>query len=117
MENYVQKREMAQLLTKNWANRLVSRTRHVVKNQNTIKINVFPNPSNGALTINAPAIFGHQTIWIYYADGRVVKEISHNFERTESLELNLTHLPKGLFFLLMRNAKGESTLHSKFILQ
>jgi hypothetical protein len=86
-------------------------------NENNIKVYVFPNPSNGELTINAPALFGLQTIWIYYADGRIVEEISHNFERNEGLELDLTRLPKGLFYLLMRNAIGESTHHSKFILQ
>ena len=72
---------------------------------------VYPNPSNGILTIESPFII--ESIRIYDLMGKIVLEKNcHNKEE----ELNLYHLNKGPYLALI-STQNEYTQYQKIIIQ
>jgi len=72
---------------------------------------LFPNPSNGELTISHPMVY-EGTISVYSTSGIRV----HKTEtRDDQTRLNLIYLPKGVYFLELRTE--ETTSVKRFVLQ
>ena len=72
---------------------------------------VYPNPSNGKLTIESP--FFIESVVIYDLMGKIVLEKNcHNKEE----KLNLYHLNRGSYLVLVRT-QNEYTQFQKIIIQ
>lgn len=70
---------------------------------------VYPNPTTGHLTVDAPP---HAGIILYNSLGREVLRTTSN---TQSPTLDLSFLPAGLYWLVMRG-EGNTLLHQKVII-
>ncbi len=79
--------------------------------QNTISsIHIYPNPATKTLTIKFSSINIKDQAQIYNSNGEVIKE----FEIIHSSEINIGGLPKGLYFIKLKN---NPQLNTKFIKQ
>lgn len=81
------------------------------------RVAFFPNPSNGNILIEAYKLNGFQILRVIDFEGRSVKEVFHNFDENKKVKLDLTTLPKGMYFLKIISFKGEIVYYSKLILQ
>jgi len=86
-----------------------------VNNDNSI-VSIFPNPSNGIFNIELNSN-SKIALEFYITDitGKIVFESSFNVDNTNSLNLNLSHLSKGLYFLKYSNENQNSI--QKIIIQ
>jgi len=75
-------------------------------NHNNISINVLPNPNNGQFSISN--LYQNSIIQIYTVDGKKVFERSNN--NSETLEINLNDLKKGMYFVKIINDLNYKTI-------
>jgi subtilisin family serine protease len=76
---------------------------------------LFPNPSNGNISINTGNLNGNITISIYDLFGKLVNEAIINVAPSQVLNLNLTNLAKGIYIAKL-NSKNEQIVH-KFVIE
>ncbi|MEM9930801.1 MAG: T9SS type A sorting domain-containing protein, partial [Bacteroidota bacterium] len=69
------------------------------------KLNAFPNPTTGWLTVKIPATQGNTSLTVYAADGRSVTTIPVP-ANVDNLQLDLANQPPGLYLLNWQSAKG-----------
>lgn len=74
-------------------------------------LTVFPNPSNGNITLNQT--FQRATVQIFTADGKRVKEIN----QFSGSFLNLTDLPAGNYTLMAQEQNGTKTFTTHICIQ
>ncbi len=70
------------------------------------QINLFPNPSNGIGNLELGNYNGSVKITIADAGGKQVKEMSLAKNKEESLEINISHAPKGVYFVSVKTDWG-----------
>ncbi len=70
-----------------------------------IEMQLFPNPTNGILTINSEAMI--ETIFVQDISGRTMKHLVQN--RTKSCEIDLGELSTGIYFLVIKTNIGSVT--------
>nr|WP_321234298.1 S8 family peptidase [uncultured Psychroserpens sp.] len=75
-------------------------------------INIFPNPSNGLLTISNTSNKSLESISIYSLDGRLVKTISSN----KSTSINISNMAEGAYVFKITFA-GSDTIHNKIVIK
>jgi hypothetical protein len=82
------------------------------ESKKTISLNVYPNPSNGAIRIESDILMNASTLELIELSGKIVyTQKIHNSTTT-------VHLPvsRGIYFLKITNAKGES-IQEKIIIE
>jgi spore coat protein CotH len=87
------------------ANNDVIATHEIADNQ---RFMVFPNPSQGALTIETVGESKLQIVEVLDAQGRVLMSI--NNEEQNQLQLDLNALPKGLYFIQVNHGAAVQKL-------
>jgi hypothetical protein len=65
------------------------------------KVSVFPNPTVGLLTVQAPAPL--QSVCLYTPEGRLLRVWK---DKGATLQLNLADLPQGLYLLRVETPSG-----------
>ena len=64
-------------------------------------LNIYPNPTNGALTIEYPEqLYESATIYLYNSVGKVCK--SSSFDGAGSVNIDLSDMPRGFYFVELR---------------
>ena len=72
---------------------------------------IFPNPSGEKIRIEFTRLIENCSVKIYDITGRCVEEIS--FEWVKNISLNIDHLPDGIYSISLLS--GKNILHKKFI--
>lgn len=72
-----------------------------VAENSDLDINIYPNPSNGLITIEAE---GENTVSVYSITGQAVKSMTINGKTT----IDLSDLNKGVYMMVMTGLNGES---------
>ena len=65
-------------------------------------IHIFPNPSNGKIQIHAPHLIEEDSpnkMSVYNLQGKELEITSLSFDRNSMASFDLSHLPKGIYFL------------------
>ena len=84
-----------------------------IEDQNTLEtVKIFPNPSQGNITINNAISI--ETIEIYNILGNLVKSV--NTENTQKIELDLNELSQGMYLVRLKDVSGK-TKTQKLILE
>ncbi|GIV28467.1 MAG: peptidase M1 [Bacteroidia bacterium] len=80
---------------------------------NKLAINIFPNPTNEVLNIETND-YQNKFYEIRNVLGQIVlhKTSTNNYE-----QINVSTLPKGLYFLIIKNLSGEILVNEKFLIQ
>jgi len=73
---------------------------------NFTPIKTYPNPTTGILNMDIPENISINQIIIYNKTGQVTKTFDVN--RNGSFQLNLQNLPKGMYFVAIRNEQGQT---------
>ncbi len=73
-----------------------------------ISFSIFPNPSNGKLSIVSERSFDDARITILDAMGRLVYSENKGLIANESLDLNVSQFSKGVYTLRLKTIEGES---------
>ena len=75
--------------------------------ETSLNINVYPNPARHSLVLTAdPALWQSGSITILDATGRMIDNISEAEQLSEEYySLNIAHLPNGIYFIKVPNAK------------
>jgi hypothetical protein len=76
--------------------------------------NIYPNPSNGNFNIIGSNL-KESKITIHNSLGREVYRVFNNEKITDDLEINLSHLPSGIYVIKFANQEGIKT--KKILLQ
>jgi hypothetical protein len=76
------------------------------KNENQ-QIKVYPNPNNGSFTVQLSNFDTESTVSVFNISGKVVYQTKMN-ENT-STEINLPHLPSGIYYLRANDSKTVKT--------
>lgn len=79
----------------------------VKENQQLIKLHIYPNPSKGRITIQAPLLINHATIKIQDIAGKVIYEQEHALNYGK-LNINIDDLNKGVYILTLSNNDTRS---------
>jgi len=77
------------------------------------EIKVYPNPAHDIITITFPPGFTAAQLILYDAMGRVSIKMQDISIKTE---INIKHLPQGIYFYEVRNSKGEA-VYGKIVKQ
>ena len=81
------------------------------------EFNVFPNPANNYVTINALDEIEYQSIKIYAADGKVALEL-YSLEAMENkAEIDITSLKAGFYFIEIVGSDGKIGVEKLIIQQ
>ena len=78
-------------------------------------LNIFPNPSKGTLTLYTTNAYKQAEVSIINPQGQVVFDEKLNFEARGTQNINISGLPKGLYFLRLRT--GSTVEVEKIILE
>jgi hypothetical protein len=70
--------------------------------------NLYPNPSNGQFFIGLEQDIQKADIVVYDHTGRSVKKALH-FNPGTRIEMNLSHLARGMYFVTLTTEKGVGT--------
>ena len=84
----------------------------VVNNEGKNYINIYPNPTSSIININSSVIFNDMRI--VNSQGNVVY-IHENLTDNDFVKIDLSHLPKGLYFIYIQT--NNKLLYQKVILQ
>jgi hypothetical protein len=76
-------------------------------------VNVYPNPGNGVFTISLEGRQPKTTAKVVNAIGQTVYQSTSTLR--EQNVINLTHLPKGMYFLVLENEAGRTS--KKLVIQ
>jgi hypothetical protein len=86
---------------------------NIIEN-NTIELAVYPNPSSGKFTIEAPLVAG-QVIELYNLNGQqVFKEDILNSVLNQTLEINLA---PGMYVLQLMSQEGAQLASSRLVVE
>jgi hypothetical protein len=80
----------------------------------SVDFNIYPNPSNGNFNIIGSNLKESQ-ITIHNSLGREVYRVYKNEKITDGVEINLSHLPSGIYVIKLANQEGIKT--KKILLQ
>ncbi len=75
---------------------------------------VFPNPVNDVLTI----LYNHNSatlVSVYDTSGRRVSRTATDLDKDSSMQLDVSNLPRGLYFVSIENEKGKNLKVMRFI--
>jgi len=73
---------------------------------NTLNLTVFPNPTSGLLFVEGDKLDHNTKIRLFDTQGKKV-DVLQNFE-DKKISLNVSHLPNGLFQIMVENKNGIS---------
>jgi hypothetical protein len=73
---------------------------------NMSEMSIYPNPTNGILTLDWGAEKMTANVDIYTATGQRVMNVA--VENTNTKTINLTHLANGNYFVVIRDNKGKT---------
>lgn len=71
-------------------------------------ISIFPNPTNGPLNISTDGLEGEIRIGIHDAQGKLIRKMLPTSVH-ETQNLDLSDLPKGIYFLIFENGQRRSS--------
>jgi hypothetical protein len=73
-------------------------------------IRIFPNPSSGITHLDFGTNFHDSNIHVFVLDisGRMVYETSSGVDNSGLISMDLTHLRKGVYFVVIKNGQNES---------
>lgn len=91
-------------ITTNTASTLFTSTLSVLESD-VNQYNIYPSPTTGLLNIQANTII--EKVSVIDVNGRLVKEFQFNTPAL-STQLDLTHLTKGIYFLKIKSAQGNT---------
>ena len=74
---------------------------------NALSFNMFPNPSNGDITIQMPQAFDDVVIKVFDGAGRVVFNSQYSVLQG-STTINLSNIAAGTYNVMLSNNKGTS---------
>jgi hypothetical protein len=80
---------------------------------NTIQISIYPNPSNGTLFINSNQ--GVNVASVYSLTGELISKVDCSGQMNKSLDLS--GLPKGIYFIQFTTAANDQQIVKKVILE
>jgi photosystem II stability/assembly factor-like uncharacterized protein len=89
-----------------------STTTGIAKISNISKISIYPNPSNGMITINVPEV---KEGTVMYVTDMIGKEVFKASIHDVNTNLNLSGLQKGMYMMTIVN--GQNTQAEKLIIQ
>lgn len=73
-------------------------------------VNIFPNPARGRVTL---AVTGFEEVEskvrLFSSTGQLVQEINYDFQNQSTLEINLTNLSSGIYFIQVIGKKESLT--------
>lgn len=78
------------------------------------EMNVFPNPSNGKVTVAFDVLNANTSIEVYNIDGKLILKKSNLVQANKTLELDLSNEAKGVYLLKVLN--GDNGILNKKIL-
>ena len=76
-------------------------------------ITLFPNPTNGKVSVNLPDSSYESAIFLNDLTGKRIELSNYRFYENKVLELNLEDLPPGIYFLSFSN--GDTFFSKKII--
>ncbi|WP_456439150.1 T9SS type A sorting domain-containing protein [Psychroserpens sp.] len=83
-----------------------------IDNVKPSNIKIYPNPSNGIVTIeNNEAI---KTISIFAINGQLISTLDYNQNKSEWLQMDISHLDKGIYFLSIQT---DASIFTKKIIK
>lgn len=77
-----------------------------IKSVNMSNLNVYPNPTNGILTLNWGNEKVNGNVDVFTTTGQRI--MTNVLDNTSNLTLNLTHLADGNYFVVIREEKGKT---------
>jgi len=87
----------------------------VTNNFNKPGFSVFPNPSNGLITINLRNFYSEVNVTVYDVVGKIIFSKSINPEINPTTEVDLSNYSKGIYIIEVSD--GETNLKDKLILR
>ncbi len=86
-----------------------------VKKDSIENVKIYPNPTQGDITISNITNMDLKTIKIYTVLGELMKQIPVKNTNEFSLKLNLSHLNKGLYIIKLETKHGVNKTHKLII--
>ncbi|GAA4313985.1 hypothetical protein GCM10023183_33990 [Nibribacter koreensis] len=72
------------------------------------QLQVYPNPSKGLVTLKVPTVLKVQSVQVVNAIGKMVHAVKEPV-KGNALNVDLRHLPAGVYFLQVRTSQGTSS--------
>ena len=69
-------------------------------------VNVYPNPTHGKVTVTSPDPLASVTVTDMMGRSVYTQTIRHS--NTQTITLDLHHLPQGAYFLILNTASGKT---------
>jgi len=76
-------------------------------NQVEQKIELYPNPASGAVTVKTNLLEGNTNLELYNVRGDIVFSQHFNSQQSENYEFSVQFLPTGTYFINMIDDKGH----------
>ena len=83
-----------------------------IKNNKTVRLQVYPNPATDIAVIDLPGKINGIAA-IYDINGK--KVAGYNIDNDNHIELNVSHLKKGIYFVRIKN--GQTVYSAKFLVK
>jgi hypothetical protein len=80
-----------------------------INENNEIVLSIYPNPSNGLITIEGLDSHNMSSVLLYNTQGKVLKTIQ---VETEIYKLDITDLPNGMYLLRVQDNEGNTSTHT-----
>ena len=80
---------------------------------NSLQVNIFPNPGKGRFTIQYPAAFNNGTLQLFDAGGRMVQQ--HLLTQINNQIISAANLQNGVYSLLLQ--KGNKKITKQLIIK
>ena len=75
-----------------------------------IHLVLYPNPANDNITLIASDFSGKYDLTFYDASGRIVRENQFNIQKGETVNMDISSLESGIYYISIRTQTGQSNI-------